>query len=76
MDFFEFVIIVVAIAVVGRIVNSYFKCKAAARKARQDDEESAAEHLAQLARLEERIKVLERIVTDEQFDLRQRFRNL
>ena len=34
------------------------------------------EHLALLARLEERIEVLERIVTDEKFELRRRFRDM
>jgi len=35
-----------------------------------------AEHLALLARLEERIEVLERIVTDEKFELKRRFRDM
>jgi len=47
-------------------------------KARMAEQRAAREnqHLALLQRLEERIEVLERIVTDEKFELRRRFREM
>jgi DnaJ-domain-containing protein 1 len=42
----------------------------------QDSQEANRELLDQLARIEERVKVLERIVTDDPQELRRQFRNL
>lgn len=45
--------------------------------ARQEEAERQNEELLeQLAQLEERVKVLERIITDDQNDLRRQFRDL
>ena len=68
-----FVVAIVAIVAVSRVLQAYFRSKG---EARRRDEEREDGHDERLARLEERIKVLERIVTDEQFELKQRFRGL
>jgi|GEM_PF-2396606 len=68
---FGSVVSIVALGVFASIWHTRAKMKAA-RAARSEEDE----HLALLARLEERIEVLERIVTDEKFELRRRFREM
>lgn len=46
------------------------------RRPAEDEEVASRELLEQLARLEERVKVLERIVTDDPRELRKQFRDL
>jgi uncharacterized protein YlxW (UPF0749 family) len=73
---FEFVIAIIVLAFLFDAVKSYFKSKEARRETERRDESEAEQYAERLRQLEERIRVLERIVTDEQFDLKQRFRNL
>lgn len=73
MNPFEFVIAIVFLAFLGSTLKTYFESK---RDDTRKKDADADENLARLAQLEERIRVLERIVTDEQFDLKQRFKNL
>lgn len=61
-----FVVCIVAIACATAVLSDYFKAKAA--RAREED--SSSETLEQLAAMEERIRVLERIVTEKRFDLK------
>lgn len=76
MNPFEFVIIIIVLALVGNVVKSYFESKNHKREADRRAEGLADEYQERLRQLEERIRVLERIVTEEQYDLKQRFRNL
>ncbi|MBN1237644.1 MAG: hypothetical protein JXB36_04035 [Gammaproteobacteria bacterium] len=76
MNPFEFVIIIIALAFLSDAVKSYFKSKNDKREAERREDDEASEYAERLRQLEERIRVLERIVTDEQFELKQRFRNL
>lgn len=76
MNPFEFVIAIIALALLASVARSYFESKRDKREARQQQEAETENYLERLQQLEERIRVLERIVTDEQFELKQRFRNL
>jgi hypothetical protein len=68
---FEFAIVVVIAGLAYKAWDTHVKQKHAARGQRVDDGVEA-----KLARLEERIQVLERIVTDSQFDLRRQLNDL
>jgi len=61
-----FVVCIVAIACTAAVVMEYLKHRAK----RADSGADAAEYAAQIETLEERIRVLERIVTENKFDLR------
>jgi hypothetical protein len=72
---FDLVIVLVVFWFLFYVVKAYFASKRDKRRVSQEDESDSAQ-LERLAQLEERIRVLERIVTDEQFDVKQRFKNL
>ena len=63
-----FVVCIVAIACTTAILGDYFKAAKAANGRSDEDSANAKE---ELRALEERIRVLERIVTENKFDLRQ-----
>lgn len=69
MGVFEFVVIIVFISVVGSMYSSWLKHQRKQRERSPADEE-------RLTRLEERVRVLERIVTDSGYELRRQFRDL
>jgi type II secretory pathway component PulJ len=69
MGVFEFVIIIVFLSVVGSMYSSWLKHKSRERRQSPADD-------ARLAQLEERVRVLERIVTDSGYELRRQFRDL
>lgn len=60
-----FVVCIVAIVFTAQTIQKYMKMK---NENKEDDPELEAT-LAHIERLEERIKVLERIVTENKFDL-------
>jgi hypothetical protein len=64
---FEMVVIIVFLSIVASMYSSWLKHKRK-HSSPADDE--------RFARLEERIRVLERIVTDSGYDLRRQFRDL
>lgn len=63
---FSFVVVVIAIVMVARIAEIWLK----QRKHEKADEGVAADMAAQIDQLEERIRVLERIVTEKPYDLK------
>ena len=69
---FVFVLWIICIVTVGGVAQTYLK-QAKKRPERDDD---AAEMLATIERLEDRIQVLERIITEKHIDLRQEIENL
>jgi membrane protein implicated in regulation of membrane protease activity len=73
--FFEFVISILALFLVYRIAATLLQ-----RKSQQRGDASAetvnTELRQRLEQMEERVRVLERIVTDERFDLKQQFKDL
>jgi len=66
MNSMFFVVCIVAIACTASVVREYLK----SREKRDENGANADETLAQMEVLEERIRVLERIVTENKFDLR------
>ena len=67
MNTLFYVVLIVAIVVTAGTYQKYLKAKTQKKKS---DEETNAE-LEKLEQLEERIRVLERIVTEDKHDLRQ-----
>jgi hypothetical protein len=78
MNPFEMVVVIVFLAVVGGVINNLIKA-IAHKKEKNDDPHGEADELRDLIfSLEDRIQVLERIVTDtsSRDDLRRQFRDL
>ena len=61
-----FVLCIIAIVTFGKIVTTYLK----QRDKRPDNNEELEETLVRIDELEERIRVLERIVTENRYDLK------
>ncbi len=81
MQVFEMIVIIVVIGVIGEMFRNYLKFK----QGRSDFDgdkltgmvrNSDSQHKQKIAQLEERIKVLERIVTDKSYDLKKQFDDL
>jgi len=74
MNTFEMVVLIVLISVVAGVVNNYIKTRVDAAGAAAGGE--LDERIGRLELLEERVKILEKIVTDRDFELKEKFRNL
>lgn len=75
MNPFEFVIAIIVISFVYSLISTWLRQRG--KVAKHSAAESANhELLDRLARAEERIRVLERIVTDERWDLKRQFDDL
>ena len=72
MNTMFYVVCIVAIVLAANTVQQYLKM----RHRKEEGSKVAEETQVQLDRLEERIKVLERIVTEHKFDLRQEINRL
>lgn len=66
MNTLFYVVCIVAIVFTADTIQKYLKLKNAEKEAQDPELEEA---LAQIDRLEERIRVLERIVTENKYDL-------
>ncbi|MEO0421862.1 MAG: hypothetical protein AAF184_05970 [Pseudomonadota bacterium] len=75
MSVFHMVVWVVAIGCITGMVTEYFKTKQM-RGARDVEDRDLMEKLDRLERLEERVRVLEAIVTDKRYDLRREIDDL
>ena len=73
MNTFEMVVLIVLIGVMAGVVNNYIKSRNDSGGAEKGE---LAERLAKLELLEDRVKTLEKIVTDRDFELKEKFRNL
>jgi len=69
---FVFIICIVAIVMVADTVQKIIK----ARAVKKEENPELEETLAQIDKLEERIRVLERIVTENKYDLRHEINKL
>lgn len=65
MNVFEMVVIIVIIGCVTGVANNYFRAKRHAGPASEDLDEA----LDRIDDLEERVRVLEKVVTDDKYDL-------
>jgi hypothetical protein len=73
MQWFEFVLALVVLGMVFKLIKLAVVQRQ--RQPRADDPVNA-ELLQRLNQVEERVRVLERIVTDERYDLKQQFKDL
>ena len=72
MQAIEFVLPILALIFVYRLIRLVIIHRSQPRR----DDSVNAELLERLNQVEERVRVLERIVTDEKYDLKQQFRDL
>lgn len=72
MHVFEFALAMVALVLIFKLIRTALVGKKTARR----DDTVNAELLERLNQVEERVRVLEKIVTDERYDLRQQFKDL
>jgi methylphosphotriester-DNA--protein-cysteine methyltransferase len=75
MQVFEFVFAIIVVITIGRLLERHL----AGRRRYQHDAGPTPEQQARAQRvddLEKRVQVLERIVTDQGYELRQKFRDL
>lgn len=73
MNVYELAFAIVAVVTIGRIIERRY---ASRRHGGKSDNPAQAPDDPRIESLEERIKVLERIVTDQGYELRQKFRDL
>ncbi len=71
---FEFVISVVALVFLYKLITAWLRHRES--RPAVDADATNSELLKRLAEVEERVRVLERIVTDERFELHQQFKDL
>ena len=67
-----FVLMLVSIVIFGNIVSTWLK----QRKREPEENPDLEESLAKIDQLEERIRVLERIITENRYDLRKEIDSL
>lgn len=72
MNPFEFAFAIVALVLVVNLIKIVVRQK----HMRRPDDRVNTELVERLRQVEERVRVLERIVTDERFDLKQQFKDL
>ena len=72
MQVFEFVLAIIAMGMVFKLI----KFAIAHNKLPRRDDALNQELVERLNQVEERVRVLERIVTDEKYDLKQQFKDL
>jgi hypothetical protein len=72
MNVFTFVFLTVTVVLCAKLIQTYIENR---NKTRTEDE-AVDETLLKIDRLEERIQVLERIVTEDRYDLKKRIDNL
>lgn len=73
MNPFEMVVIIVVVSIAGGIINNYIKSKRIDGGVHKDALDDALDRVDDL---EERVKVLERVVTDDRYELKRQIDNL
>jgi hypothetical protein len=72
MNVFTFVFLTVTVVLCAKLIQTYIENRNRTRSENEADDET----LLKIDRLEERIQVLERIVTEDRYDLKKRIDNL
>lgn len=72
MNPFEFVIAIIALSFIYKLTEAWLRHRTLDRS----NDNIKNELSERLAQVEERVRVLERIVTDQRFDLKQQFKDL
>ena len=70
---FEFAVAMVALVLIYKLIRTLIIHN---KRAPRRDDPVNMELVERLAQVEERVRVLERIVTDERYDLKQQFKDL
>lgn len=73
MNPFEMVVLIVLLSLVAGVANNYIKSRSDSAGPASDE---LNQKLAKLDALDERVRTLEKIVTDRDFELKEKFRNL
>jgi hypothetical protein len=73
MNPFEMVVLIVLLSLVAGVANNYIKSRGEGDSPASDE---LKQKLAKLDSLDERVRTLEKIVTDRDFELKEKFRNL
>ncbi len=73
MNAFEMVIVIVFVGCVTGVINDYIKQKSSGRSADMDD---LLDRLDAVDELEERVRVLETVITGQNYELRKQFQDL
>jgi len=73
MNLFEMVVFIVVIGVIGGVFREYFKSR---HRTASISNDSLDEALDRIDDIEERVRVLERVVTDDRFDLKRQIDDL
>jgi len=76
MNAFEFAIMVVIASFIYKLLAAWMRSRAQSRSNDDSANANVAAMQQRLEQLEERVQVLERIVTDDRFELKQQFRDL
>ena len=80
MNVYEFVVAILIVVTIGRVIERKRSGRSRKRGSQSRHEERVAtsdkESLEKIDSLEERIKVLERIITDQRYELREKFREI
>jgi len=76
MNAFEFVIVIVILGFVYRLLLAWMRNREFRRNDESTSSNAAAQMQQRLEQLEERVRVLERIVTDDRYELKQQFKDL
>ncbi len=76
MQVFEMVVAIVAIAIIGGIIEKHLKLKAKTAAVDEDLKREIDRLRAEQRGVEERLRVLEAIVSSDGYDLKQRFKDL
>jgi len=72
MNVFTFVFLTLTVVLCAKLIQTYIENRNRTRLENEADDET----LLKIDRLEERIQVLERIVTEDRYDLKKRIDNL
>jgi len=72
MHVFEMVLGIVIITTIAGVINNFMKFKSKS----SDSIDSLDDRMGKIEDLEERIKVLEKIITDQNYDLDQKIKSL
>jgi uncharacterized small protein (DUF1192 family) len=72
MNVFSFVFLTVTVVLCAKLIQAYIEN----RNKGKSEQEAVDETLLKIDRLEERIQVLERIITEDRFDLKKRIDSL
>lgn len=74
MNVFSFVIALVAVVLCARLIQVYIETRN--NRSRSAEDVDVEQTIAKIEALEERVRVLERIITEHRFDLEKQIDNL